>query len=78
VLSHERFGFAADRIVSAKDGRHPEGLRRSIDLNIILDSIIDIPSTQFDYEGHVTRGRDEHVYLRIRFHDGSGVEIHAR
>ncbi|MEU5155335.1 hypothetical protein [Glycomyces sp. NPDC021274] len=73
ILTRERFGFAAVRVTSAT--KSPDGLRRSGDLSIVLEALIEVPSTQFDFEDRVTRGDD--TYLRIRFHDGSGLDLHA-
>ncbi|SDE21319.1 hypothetical protein [Glycomyces harbinensis] len=75
VLSRDRFGFAADRRVSPGPGLAPGALKRE-DAVILLDKVIDIPSARFAFEGDVTRG--DAVYLRIRFHDGSGVDVHNR
>lgn len=75
VLSHERFGFAADRVEPAGGTSDPRALRRR-ELRIVLEPIIDVASSRFEYEGTVTRGAA--VYLRIRFHDGSGVDVHNR
>ncbi|WP_205326002.1 hypothetical protein [Glycomyces sp. YM15] len=72
ILANVRFGFAADRVTSVE--KAPEGLRRSGDLSIVLDKVIEVPSTQFAFEDRVSHGSD--VYLRIRFHDGSGVDLH--
>jgi hypothetical protein len=78
VLSHERFGFGADRRVSEKDGPHPKALKRTRDTLVVLENVIDVPSTEFDFEGRVKRGSRETGYLRIRFHDGSGIDIRGR
>ncbi|MFG3342538.1 hypothetical protein [Glycomyces sp. NPDC048151] len=74
ILTHQRFAFASDRIESAK--KRPGGLQRSLDLSVFMDTVVEVPAAQFTYEDRVTRG--DAVYLRIRFHDGSGVEIHTR
>lgn len=78
ALSHERFGFAGDRKMSERSGPHPKALRRSGDLFVVLENVIDVPSTEFEFEGQVRRGSRETVYVRIRFHDGSGIDIRSR
>ena len=75
VLSQERFGFAGDRRVSPGPGQPPGALRRA-DTVVLLDKVIDVPSTRFAFEGDVARG--DAVYVRIRFHDGSGVDLYNR
>ncbi|WP_026929934.1 hypothetical protein [Glycomyces tenuis] len=75
ALSHERFGFAADK----RQGEpHPKALKRAGDTFVVLENVIDVPSTEFDFEGQVERGSRGTVYLRIRFHDGSGVDVRGR
>ncbi|WP_100446535.1 hypothetical protein [Glycomyces xiaoerkulensis] len=78
VLSHERFGFAAVRIESDETGPHPRALRRSGGKYVLLDKLIDVPSTDFDHEGSVHRGSRGAAYVRIRFHDDSGIDIRSR
>lgn len=78
ALSHERFGFAADRRESERTGPHPKALRRAGDTLVVLENVIDVPSTEFDYEGRVERGSRGPAYLRIRFHDGSGIDVRSR
>jgi hypothetical protein len=75
VLSHDRFGFAGDRRISSKEEVPPGALKRS-DAIVALDNVIDVPSARFTFEGEVERKGA--AYLRIRFHDGSGVDIHNR
>ncbi|PRY55753.1 hypothetical protein [Glycomyces artemisiae] len=76
ILTDRRFGFAADRITSASDGKQAKGLRRDGDTLVLLDKVLEVPAARFVFEDRVTRGGD--VYLRIRFRDGSGLDVHNR
>lgn len=75
VLSHDRFGYAADRRVSTRRGL-PPGAQEWSNAVVLLDNLIDVPSARFTFEGEVERKGS--VYLRIRFRDGSGVDIYNR
>ncbi|MCD0445712.1 hypothetical protein LO763_19065 [Glycomyces sp. A-F 0318] len=75
VLSHDRFGYAAERRAAPGPGHPPGALVRS-DTVVLLDKVIEVPSARFAFEGDVER--EGAVYLRIRFRDGSGVDLYNR
>lgn len=75
VLSKDRFGFAAfDKEKVTKT--LPSGKTRK-DYEDRIAVRIDVSATQFTFEGNITRriARKDATYLRICFHDGSGIDV---
>lgn len=75
VLTEHRFGYAAVKAVDVKEPL-PSGKTKK-HRRQVPDVRIDVPASEFTFEGDVTRkaAGQEVTYLRICFNDGSGIDI---